>query len=307
MKKLVAAVLLMGMTLSLAACGNTEADSNKASGGANEADNQTANTDDADMGDEESSQAADEEGQTGGDTFTVGFDQDFPPFGYVGDDGEFTGFDIEMATECAKRMGKEVVLQPIDWDSKDMELESGTIDCIWNGFTMNGREDQYTWSDSYMDNTQVVITKKDSGITTLADLAGKIVEVQKESSAQSALEDEDHTELLASFGDFLQVAEYNTAFMDLESGAVDAIAIDIGVANFQLEGREDDYIILDEVISSEQYAVGFLKGNEALRDEVQATLMEMVDDGTFAQISDKYFGYDVCTLKSAGAEDTEAE
>lgn len=307
MKKLVAAVLLMGMTLSLAACGNTEADSNKASGGANEADSQTANTDDADTGDEESSQAADEEGQTGGDTFTVGFDQDFPPFGYVGDDGEFTGFDIEMATECAKRMGKEVVLQPIDWDSKDMELESGTIDCIWNGFTMNGREDQYTWSDSYMDNTQVVITKKDSGITTLADLAGKIVEVQKESSAQSALEDEDHTELLASFGDFLQVAEYNTAFMDLESGAVDAIAIDIGVANFQLEGREDDYIILDEVISSEQYAVGFLKGNEALRDEVQATLMEMVDDGTFAQISDKYFGYDVCTLKRTGAEDTEAE
>lgn len=307
MKKLTAAVLLMGMTLSLAACGNTGADSNEAAGGANEADSQTANADDANAGDEENTQAADEGGQAGGDTFTVGFDQDFPPFGYVGDDGEFTGFDIEMATECAKRMGKEVVLQPIDWDSKDMELESGTIDCIWNGFTMNGREDQYTWSDSYMDNTQVVITKKDSGITTLADLSGKIVEVQKESSAQAALEDEDHTELLASFGDFLQVAEYNTAFMDLESGAVDAIAIDIGVANFQLEGREDDYIILDEVISSEQYAVGFLKGNEALRDEVQATLMEMVDDGTFAQISDKYFGYDVCTLKSAGAEGTEQE
>ena len=278
MKKLIAVLLTAGMVCSMAACGTDQADEKQANGSA------SADGTEADA--------------AGGNTFTVGFDQDFPPFGYVGDDGEFTGFDIEMATECAKRMGKEIVLQPIDWDAKDMELESGTIDCIWNGFTMNGREDQYTWSDSYMDNTQVVITKKDSGITTLADLAGKIVEVQKESSAQSALEDEDHTELLASFGDFLQVAEYNTAFMDLESGAVDAIAIDIGVANFQLEGKEDDYIILDEVISSEQYAIGFLKGNETLRDEVQSTLMEMVEDGTFAEISDKYFGYDVCTLKA---------
>lgn len=277
MKKLMAALLVAGMTISMAACGGEE---DAASGSANE------------NGAEASGAAA-----SGSDTFTVGFDQDFPPFGYVGDDGEFTGFDIEMATECAKRMGKEIKLQPIDWDAKDMELESGTIDCIWNGFTMNGREDQYTWSDSYMDNTQVVITKKDSGIASLSDLAGKIVEVQKESSAQSALEDEDHADLLASFGDFLQVAEYNTAFMDLESGAVDAIAIDIGVANFQLEGKEDEFVILDEVISSEQYAVGFLKGNEALRDEVQETLMTMVEDGTFAEISDKYFGYDVCTLK----------
>ncbi len=281
MKKWITAVLLAGMTLSMAACGTKDTKDAKTDVSAN--DNGTEN--------------ADAKTDSDGGAFTVGFDQDFPPFGFVGDDGEFTGFDIEMATECAKRMGKEIKLQPIDWDAKDMELESGTIDCIWNGFTMNGREDQYTWSDSYMDNTQVVITKKDSGIEKLADLSGKIVEVQKESSAQSALEDEDHADLLASFGQFLQVAEYNTAFMDLESGAVDAIAIDIGVANFQLEGREDDYVILEEVISSEQYAVGFLKGNETLRDEVQNTLMEMAEDGTFAEISEKYFGYDVCTLK----------
>ena len=281
MKKWITAVLLAGMTLSMAACGTKDTKDAKTDVSAN--DNGTEN--------------ADAKTDSDGGAFTVGFDQDFPPFGFVGDDGEFTGFDIEMATECAKRMGKEIKLQPIDWDAKDMELESGTIDCIWNGFTMNGREDQYTWSDSYMDNTQVVITKKDSGIEKLADLSGKIVEVQKESSAQSALEDEDHADLLASFGQFLQAAEYNTAFMDLESGAVDAIAIDIGVANFQLEGREDDYVILEEVISSEQYAVGFLKGNETLRDEVQNTLMEMAEDGTFAEISEKYFGYDVCTLK----------
>ncbi|MFA9464957.1 MAG: transporter substrate-binding domain-containing protein [Velocimicrobium sp.] len=230
------------------------------------------------------------------ETFTVGFDQDFAPFGYVGDDGEFTGFDIEMATKCAERMGKEIVLQPIDWDAKDMELEAGTIDCIWNGFTINGREDDYVWTKAYMDNSQVVVTRSDSGIATLSDLAGKVVEVQKESSAQSALEDEEHSELLASFGQFLTVDQYNTAFMDLESGAADAIAIDIGVARYQLQGKEDTFTILDEQISSEQYGIGFLKGNEALRDEVQATLMDMVADGTFADISNRYFGYDVCIL-----------
>lgn len=258
MKKILAILLAVGMVISMTACGNSSKEDSK--------------------------------------TFTVGFDQDFPPFGYVGDDGEFTGFDIEMAKECAKRMGKEIVLQPIDWDAKDMELEAGTIDCIWNGFTINGREDDYTWTDAYMDNSQVVVTKAGSGIEKLSDLAGKVVEVQKESSAQSALEDENHADLLASFGQFLTVSEYNTAFMDLESGAVDAIAIDIGVAKFQLEGKEDQFTILEETISSEQYGVGFLKGNEKLRDEVQSTLLKMVKDGTFAEISNKYFGYDVNIL-----------
>jgi polar amino acid transport system substrate-binding protein len=281
MKKLLAFVLSAGMVISLAACGNSN--------------NDQAITENV----ENSSEVANSQDDTkakDSETLVVGFDQDFPPFGYVGDDGEYTGFDIEMAIETAKRMGKEIVLQPIDWDAKDMELEAGTIDCIWNGFTINGREDQYTWSKAYMDNSQVFVVKADSGITSFADLAGKVVEVQKESSAQSALEDEDHKDLLASFGQFLTVDQYNTAFMDLESGAVDAIGIDVGVARFQLEGREDKFTILEEQISSEQYGIGFLKGNEELRDEVEATLMELVKDGTFAEISNKYFGYDVSIL-----------
>ena len=228
-------------------------------------------------------------------TFVVGFDQEFPPFGYVGDDGEFTGFDIELAQECAKRMGKEIVLQPIDWDAKDMELESGTIDCIWNGFTVNGREDDYTWTDPYMDNSQVVVVKADSGISSLADLSGKTVEVQKESSAQTAIEENE--DLLNSFGDFLTVGDYNTALMDLESGAVDAVAMDIFVAKDQIADKNGEMIILDEQVSTEQYAVGFVKGNTVLRDDVEAALIEMVEDGTFAEISNKWFGADVCTLK----------
>lgn len=296
MKKITYLAGIMAAALTLTACGAqaTTAETPADTAGSAAATEAVATTEATETETATETTAADTEEKT---TFTVGFDQNFPPFGYVGDDGNFTGFDIDMATECAKRMGKEIVLQPIDWDAKDMELEAGTIDCIWNGFTLNGREDAYTWSDAYMDNSQVVVVKKDSGITDLAGLAGKVVEVQKESAAETALNDEDHAELLGSFAQLISVGEYNTAFMDLEAGAVDAVAIDIGVAQFQIEGKEDQYLILDETISAEQYAVGFLLGNEALRDEVQATLMDMVADGTFAEISNQYFGYDVCTLK----------
>jgi len=230
------------------------------------------------------------------DTFTVGFDQNFPPYGYVDDNGEFTGFDIELAKEAASRMGKEIVLMPINWDAKDMELESGTIDCIWNGFTINGREDAYTWTDPYMDNSQVFVVKADSGVETPEQLAGKVVTVQMDSSAETALNDEENASLKASFAELVTCSEYNSAFMDLEAGAVDAIAMDIGVAKFQIEGRESEFKILDKTLLDEKYGVGFKLGNTELRDEVQKTMLEMVEDGTFAEISNKWFKYDVCIL-----------
>ena len=231
--------------------------------------------------------------EEGKGTFTVGFDQEFPPYGYVGDDGEFTGFDLDLAAEVANRLDLELVLTPIDWDAKDMELNSGAIDCIWSGFTINGREDLYTWSKPYTDNSQVFVVKKASGIEDFDDLAGSIVEVQTDSSAQQALDSEEFAELKATFDDYILVPNYNQAFMDLESGAVDAVAMDIGVARFQIEGKEDTYRILEEPIVSELYGIGFLKGNEELRDKVQEAMDEIVADGTFAAISNKYFGYDV--------------
>lgn len=226
--------------------------------------------------------------------FTVGFDQEFPPMGFVDEKGEFTGFDLELAAEAAKRMGMELKLQPIAWDAKDMELESGTIDCIWNGFTMNGREDGYTWSKPYMNNTQVFVVGADSDIATLDDLAGKTVEVQADSSAEAALKD--MADLTASFGAFQTTPDYNTAFMDLEMGAVDAIAMDIIVAGYQIEQRQNNCVILEEAIASEEYAIGFKKGNEALRDKVQTALEEMASDGTMTEISNKWFGEDVTTI-----------
>ncbi len=217
---------------------------------------------------------------------TVGFDAEFPPYGYRDESGEYVGFDLDLAQEVCNRRGWELVKQPIDWDAKDMELSSGSVDCIWNGFTINGREDKYTWSVPYVDNSQVFVVAADSGITDKAGLAGKAVAVQKDSSALAALNDEENAGLAASFASLTEYGDYNVAFMDLEQGAVDAVAIDIGVANYQIQSRgADKFVILEEQLATEQYGVGFLLGNEELRDQVQETLLEMEADGTFMEIA----------------------
>lgn len=303
MKKRMLSLAMAGiMALSLSGCGGGAAETTAASTkeeavaqGSEAASEGVSEEVASSAAGEDTSAAADGTGQAGG-TFTVGFDQDFPPMGFVGDDGEYTGFDLELAKEVATRLGLKFVAQPIAWDAKDMELSSGTIDCIWNGFTMTGREDAYTWSDPYMDNSQVFVVAKDSGIQALADLAGKVVEVQADSSAEAALKED--AELTATFGTLQTTPDYNTAFMDLEMGAVDAIAMDIIVAGYQMEQREDgdSYVILDEALAAEQYGIGFKKGNEELRDKVQKTLEEMASDGTMAEISNKWFGRDVTTI-----------
>lgn len=235
-------------------------------------------------------------GSKGSDkTFTVGFDAEFPPYGYRDDNGEYVGFDLDLAAEVCKRQGWELVKQPIDWDAKDMELSSGAIDCIWNGFTMNGREDAYTWTEPYVDNSQVFVVAAASGIQNKEELAGKVVAVQKDSSALAALNDEENADNIAlrdSFAQLIEYADYNTAFMDLEQGAVDAVAIDIGVAQYQIAQREAGKFVMlqgeDNKLAVEQYAVGFLKGNDELRDTVQKTLDEMAADGTVTQIAEKW-------------------
>lgn len=219
--------------------------------------------------------------------FTVGFDAEFPPYGYMDENGEYTGFDLELAEEVCNRNGWELVKQPIDWDSKDMELSSGAIDCIWNGFTMNGREESYTWTVPYVDNSQVFVVAADSGITTQADLAGKKVGVQRDSSALAALEGE-AADLTAGFAELTQFADYNTAFMDLEQGAIEALAIDVGVADYQIASRGEGFLKLEEKLATEQYAIGFLLGNEELKNQVEATLLEMAEDGKFMEIAEKY-------------------
>ena len=274
------------------AAGNTAAETAETTGKA--ADTTAAEADADTSADTKAPEAEASEAGAAGGTFTVGFDQEFPPMGFVGDDGEYTGFDLEVAKAVAERLGLEFVPQPVDWAAKDMELESGNIDCIWNGFTMTGREDDYTWSEPYMANTQVFVVAKDSGIASQADLAGKIVECQVDSSAEAALKEV--PDLTATFKQLLTTADYNSAFMDLEQGAVDAIAMDVIVAGYQIQQRNADFIILEDSLSAEEYGVGFKKGNTELRDKVQATLEEMAADGTLKSVSEKWFGEDVTTI-----------
>lgn len=223
-------------------------------------------------------------------TFVVGFDQSYPPYGFVGDDGEFTGFDLDLAAEVCSRNGWTLQLEAIEWDAKDTLLNSGAITCIWNGFTMEGREDGYTFSEPYMLNEQVVVVKADSGIASLDDLAGKTVITQVDSAAFDVLEG-DKADLKATFANLETIGEYNTAFMQLESGAVEAVACDLSIAQYQMSAKPDVYTQLDEALSSEHYAVGFKQGDTELADTVTQTLKDMVADGTVEELCDKYAEY----------------
>ncbi len=287
-----AAVMMMGALTACAGGSDSKAASTQAEESGTEAGKGAVSESEGD--DTETKQAEGTDETSEGGTFTVGFDQDFPPMGFVGEDGEYTGFDLELAQETAKRLGLTYVAQPIAWDAKNMELESGNIDCIWNGFTMTGREDEYTWSEPYMENSQVVVVMEDSGIETLEDLAGKIVEVQADSSAEAALKE--MPDLTSTFGTLQTTPDYNTAFMDLEMGSVDAIAMDVIVAGYQMQEREGSFKILEESLASEEYAIGFKKGNTELCEKVQQTLEEMEADGTMAEISEKWFGEDITTV-----------
>ena len=219
-------------------------------------------------------------------TLKVGFDAEFPPFGYIAEDGSYDGFDLACAKEVCNRLGWKFEAIPIDWDAKDNELKTGAINCIWNGFTYTGREDEYTWSEPYVDNKIVLVVRKDSGITTMADLAGKSVMAQAASSAVDAINDNE--EFKASLKEVVELGNYEVGFAELKQNTVQAVAADLGVASYQVAQNGDDYVILDEAVSNEQYAVGFLKGNTELRDAVNEQLLAIAKDGTMMEIAKKY-------------------
>ncbi len=235
---------------------------------------------------------ADEAGTGAVDTGTliVGFDASYPPYGYRDDDGEYTGFDLELAQEVASRNDWEVQLEPIDWDAKDTLLGSGAINCIWNGFTMEGREDDYAFSEPYMLNAQVIVARAGSGIEDFDGLAGKAVITQVDSAAYNVLAGEDaaQADLAATFASLETIGDYNTAFMQLESGAVDAVACDLSIAAYQLAAKPDAYVQLDESLSEEHYAVGFKLGDEATAETVTETLRAMDEEGFVEELCEKY-------------------
>lgn len=242
-------------------------------------------------------------------TLIVGFDAEYPPYGYMDENGEYTGFDLELAQAVCDLEGWELEKKPISWDSKDQELDAGSIDCIWNGFTMNGREDDYTFSMPYVDNSQVIVVAEDSGIEALTDLAGKNVGVQAASAALDILQSDEEggrKEITDTFSSLNQFADYNTAFTELQAGALDALAIDVGVANYQLKSRGEGFKILDEPLNTEQYAIGFKKGNDELCEIINTDLQKLTDDGTVAELAEKYDIADMVTLEASGDAEADA-
>ena len=164
-------------------------------------------------------------------TFKHGFDLDYPPYSYLQDDGTVGGFDVELCQAVCAYLGWKYEPLPFNWDAKDAELNAGSCDCIWSGFTKEGREDDYCWGITYSNNTQGILVASTSGIKTLADLKGKTVGVQTATSAMDMLEG-DQADLAATFKDLKVYETYTIAFSDLKAGAIDAIAIDMTAGGF---------------------------------------------------------------------------
>lgn len=230
--------------------------------------------------------------------FVLGLDASFPPMGFTEADGSIVGYDIDLAKEVSSRLGLEFVAKPIDWDSKEMELSSGSIDCIWNGFTITPeRQKAMSFTPAYLNNAQVLVVRKASNIKTLADAKGISVACQAGSSAEEAIKD--NAEFASSLKNLVYYEENITALTDVKVGSVDGVVMDKVVANYMLALSGDDLEIVDETLASEEYGIGFNGNKEGaeLRDKVWATLVEMAKDGTVAKISEKWFGSDISVIE----------
>lgn len=224
--------------------------------------------------------------------FILGLDATFKPMGYTDENDEIVGFDIDCAEEVCNRLGVTLVKQPIDWDTKEQDLDAGKIDCIWNGMSINAsRQEVMNLSEAYMKNEMVFVVAAGSSITSQADLDGKAVAVQSGSTAQDILRESG-----------LNISENALAtnvecLQQLELNLVDAVFMDSVVANYEIKESGKDYVLLADGLEEEEYAIGFRKNDNALRDKVQEILSEMKADGKLGEISEKWFGSDITTVQ----------
>lgn len=285
MKKLAKLIAVMALVPAmLAGCGSTDGTSDETTTAADT--DAAAVTEEA--GEDNSLQKVLDSGE-----FILGLDATFKPMGYTDENDEIVGFDIDCAEEVCSRLGVKLVKQPIDWDTKEQDLDSGKIDCIWNGMSINAsRQEVMNLSEPYMKNEMVFVVTADSTIASQADLDGKTVAVQSGSTAQEILE-----------GAGLNITENALAtnvecLQQLELNLVDAVFMDSVVANYEIKESGKDYVLLSDGLEEEEYAIGFRKNDQALRDKVQQTLSEMKADGKLGEISEKWFGSDITTVNS---------
>ena len=280
-KKLLSSLILLSLIMVMTACGSKN-DNDKSANGS------TTNTED-----DTSLQYIIDRGE-----LIVGLDDTFPPMGFRDDSDNIVGFDIDLAKAVTEELGIELVLQPIEWDAKEQELKTKNIDVIWNGFSITEeRLANLTMSIPYMENAISLVVAKDSGIVTMADMAGKKLAVQSGSSAEEALDSEANKDFKASVAEVNGFASYITALMDLETGNSDAVLMDSVVANYMINDGGKDFVVLDEELVAEEYALGFRNGDQALCDKVNEALISLKADGKVEEIADGWFGSDITTIK----------
>ena len=268
MKKLIALMLAMVMALSLVACGKPAENDNSAN------DNNTNTDGDA----------------TATRTFVMGVDAEYPPFSYLGEDGQYTGFDVEVCKAVCDLLGWDLQVFGVNWDQKLVQLDAKECDCVWSGMTIldSMKEAGYVISTPYYDNTQVIMVKEGSDIKSSADLAGKVVAVQLGTSGEALLADGgDLADLAATFADLTTCDSFLKCFTELGGGAVDAVIVDKPVAVSYAESNKG-LTVLDEGLGAEQYGIAFRAGDEELCATVEDAVAQLVANGTYAEIAAKY-------------------
>ena len=239
-------------------------------------------------------------------SITVGFDNTFVPMGFEEKNGNYAGFDIELAKYVSKKLGITVHFQPIDWDMKETELQNGTIDAIWNGYSATDeRREKVAFTIPYMQNTQILVVKKTSGIHSVEDMTGKVLGAQNGSSGM--LDFEEHPEVLKNRvkgGDADQYQSVNEAIIDLKNDRIDALLIDRVYADYYVttEGIADEYDTIPSGFESESFAVGVRPADKKLLEALNQAFKELYQEGIFQQISKKWFGEDVATPEVKGQE-----
>ncbi len=221
-------------------------------------------------------------------TFIMGIDPEYPPFSYMDDDGEYTGFDVEVCKAACDLLGYDFEIFAVNWDEKLIQLDANECDCIWSGMTLldSMAEEGYVLSAPYFDNTQVILVKKDSQIKSSKDLAGKVVSVQLGTSGENLL-NEDLSDLKDTFAELVTCDSFLKCFAELGGDAVDAVVVDAPVAKAFVSENEE-YVVLDENLGSEQYGIAFRSADQKLCDDIEKAVAELVDNGTYAKIAEKY-------------------
>jgi len=232
-----------------------------------------------------------------GTVFKMGIDAEYPPYSYMGDDGNYTGYDVEMCQKVCEILGWTQEVVPINWDTKLIQLDAGDMDCIWSGLTIDVIDpESYSISMAYSDNSQMILTKQGNGIETLDDVAGKRVGVQLGTSADILLSDGgDAADFGATFGELVRYENYNICFTELMAGAIDAVAIDIGVAAGKIAEYGDEYFCVETPFAAEKYGICFRKADAEMCAQVEEAFMQLVADGTYVSLAEKY-GLDTANL-----------